>query len=71
MVTGAEINALREANAVTKGNKREVVEPSIFGQPTGLTNLETPGELHTKAGLESAISADASPEETKQLHAPS
>ena len=71
VVAGTEINALGEADAITNSDMREVVEPGVFCQPARLAHLQAPGEFHAKAGLETAASADASTEDTKQLHPPS
>jgi hypothetical protein len=71
VVACAEIGALGDADTITKGDRSEAVEPGIFRQPAGLSDVKTPGELDPQTWFDTATAADSGAEDTQQQYSPS
>lgn len=66
MISRAQIGALRNTSVRTNGDLRQVINPRVFADPTVVSNLEIPRELHSNARLDVNAFTQTGPEKPEQ-----
>jgi hypothetical protein len=65
VIASTKVNALGNTDIVSYVNPREIVDPTVFSDPAGIANRQSPRVFDANAGLDYNIPPDARAEESQ------